>query len=463
MASVVSLEQACAQCRELKSIDEFIGRRGRPVTYCAACRTKYYGGAEHVAGEANVGSALRDGSSRKRMGLGARSKTENVTRLSKRELEAGRVHLLILDELGGAHERPTTRGDCIGGQRPCPWVTCRFNLFLDIDEEIGSIKYNFPDVEPEDVAPEKSCALDIADEGGATLEDVARTMNVTRERIRQVESKALDRVRRKSTHRAATDAKLLREFSDAPEGASFGARSDGQGSVFKPKAERVEPDDVVEDEPPTRISFFADPDSERVDELVTSAVWNMFARWQNGRGFDCRSNQSKAQSKSMAARRGAEPAPPTHEEEETTMATTKRDGLTEREAVVLKTYEDLLAKLGRVPANPEIADVIGGWATANTVRAARGVLVDRGLAEHRPRGGGPLDGTTAATPKASRAAIVVRKSAPPPKKRVTPAPAAPPRAASRDPLVADLITKRDELRRKADALDVAIEALSVAL
>ena len=37
----------------------------------------------------------------------------------------------------------------------------------------------------------ETCALDVADRGGTTLEEVGAIMNLTRERIRQVEVKGL--------------------------------------------------------------------------------------------------------------------------------------------------------------------------------------------------------------------------------------------------------------------------------
>lgn len=85
--------------------------------------------------------------------------------------------------------RPKTRGDCEGMDRPCPYVACKHHLFLDVDVETGSIKFNFPDVEPEEMRT--SCSLDVADAGPQTLEDVGNLMNITRERARQVETKAL--------------------------------------------------------------------------------------------------------------------------------------------------------------------------------------------------------------------------------------------------------------------------------
>jgi hypothetical protein len=54
----------------------------------------------------------------------------------------------------------------------------------------------------------ESCALDVADRGGTTLEDVGAIMNLTRERIRQVEVKALAKLE------ALRDMMALREYVD---------------------------------------------------------------------------------------------------------------------------------------------------------------------------------------------------------------------------------------------------------
>lgn len=85
-------------------------------------------------------------------------------------------------------ERPKTRGDCFGGERPCPFVSCRYHTYLDVTPA-GSLVINRPDV---DVAELKaSCALDVADAGPATLDQVGAVMNVTRERARQFEATAI--------------------------------------------------------------------------------------------------------------------------------------------------------------------------------------------------------------------------------------------------------------------------------
>ena len=90
-------------------------------------------------------------------------------------------------------QRPKTRADCVNGPRPCLFVSCKHNLYLDVNPETGSIKLNFPDKEIWEL--EHTCALDVAEKGGITLEEVGAIMNLTRERIRQVETRGLMKLR----------------------------------------------------------------------------------------------------------------------------------------------------------------------------------------------------------------------------------------------------------------------------
>jgi len=107
-----------------------------------------------------------------------RAQTFNCRRITKVSLEVGRA---LYPETG--YWKPQTRGDCADVPRPCPYVSCRHNLYLDVSE-IGSIKQNFQ-VDPWDM--KESCALDVAECGGMTLDEVGIMMNLTRERIRQIE------------------------------------------------------------------------------------------------------------------------------------------------------------------------------------------------------------------------------------------------------------------------------------
>lgn len=92
-------------------------------------------------------------------------------------------------DLGATSARPRARADCIDGPRPCPWVGCKHHLYLDVNPTTGSVKIAFPDRDPWEL--EHSCSLDVAAIDGITLEESGRIMNLTRERIRQLEARAL--------------------------------------------------------------------------------------------------------------------------------------------------------------------------------------------------------------------------------------------------------------------------------
>ncbi|MBI4508772.1 MAG: DNA-binding protein [Deltaproteobacteria bacterium] len=113
-----------------------------------------------------------------------RSKTIAMKRLSKEELHDVTVLCSVPDE-----PRPLFRVECKNGPRPCPWVSCKYHLYLDVNPDTGSIKVNFPDLEVWDM--KDTCALDVADRSGITLEEVGEIMNLTRERVRQVEVRGL--------------------------------------------------------------------------------------------------------------------------------------------------------------------------------------------------------------------------------------------------------------------------------
>lgn len=100
-------------------------------------------------------------------------------------------------------ERPRTRAACVNSPRPCVFVSCKYNLYLDVNPETGSIKLNFPDKEIWEL--EYTCALDVAEKGGITLEEVGEIMNLTRERIRQLETRGLAKLKALSEMASLSD------------------------------------------------------------------------------------------------------------------------------------------------------------------------------------------------------------------------------------------------------------------
>jgi hypothetical protein len=117
-----------------------------------------------------------------------KSRTIPMRQLTREEMLTGAELADYMDQ-----NRPRNRSECVDGVRPCPFVTCKHHLYLDVNPDTGSIKLNFPDLEVWEM--KETCALDVADRGGLTLEEVGEILNLTRERIRQVEVKGLEHLR----------------------------------------------------------------------------------------------------------------------------------------------------------------------------------------------------------------------------------------------------------------------------
>jgi hypothetical protein len=155
-----------------------------------------------------------------------RARTISVKRMTKRELELGRMLYPDVEDAA----RPVRREDCAGGQRPCPFVSCKHHLYLDASARTGAIKLNFPDLEVWEMT--ESCALDVADRAGTTLEDEGTIMNLTRERVRQVEVTGLAKLE------ALSDTFALRDFVD--EGAVGKRRLPVLGRAAAPDDDKEE-------------------------------------------------------------------------------------------------------------------------------------------------------------------------------------------------------------------------------
>lgn len=138
--------------------------------------------------------------------LPTRRRSIRVARATLRERERALSRARDLEQ---GVERPRRREDCVNGPRPCPYVACKHHLYLDVSPTTGTIKLNFPELEVWELA--ESCALDVADAGAQELEHASHLLNVTRERVRQIEALALSKL---STLR---DAKLLRDVDDGVE------------------------------------------------------------------------------------------------------------------------------------------------------------------------------------------------------------------------------------------------------
>ena len=89
-----------------------------------------------------------------------RARTISVKRMTKRELEIGRMLYPESD-----YYKPATRAECAEGARPCPYVSCQHHLFLDVSSRTGAIKLNRPIVDILPTASGRGYWL-IASDGG---------------------------------------------------------------------------------------------------------------------------------------------------------------------------------------------------------------------------------------------------------------------------------------------------------
>lgn len=112
--------------------------------------------------------------------------------LTSAELAEGKA--LTLDDDFQAPPRPTKRSECVDGPRPCPWVSCRYHLAVEVTST-GALKMPHGHVDLAKLAD--TCALDVADRGVAegSLEELGARLGVTRERARQEMEAALEKLR----------------------------------------------------------------------------------------------------------------------------------------------------------------------------------------------------------------------------------------------------------------------------
>jgi hypothetical protein len=217
-----------------------------------------------------------------------RNKTEGVNRTTKSQR---RLRVLDAAELAD-YDRPKARGDCMRtsgtehAERPCPWVGCQHNLYLDVNKSTGSVTLNHPELAgPEEM--KHSCVLDLTDEGSYSLDDTGRLLNVTRERIRQIENRALMLVKRK-----IVDAKhALGDFVEGVDKldrigplsmtTAYGVSWRKAVHMARWSRERVHLDEVSDVAEPTEDA--SEPEDDENASLGARGIWDLAREETNAR------------------------------------------------------------------------------------------------------------------------------------------------------------------------------------
>lgn len=108
-------------------------------------------------------------------------------------------------------ERPKCRSECKHVERPCPYVGCKYHLLSSMFKRRRR-RLRPPEIQTElrlrvdplfisdddviQLLPEmrETCVLDIADRGGITYERIGQILGVSKQRIQQIETSALDKL-----------------------------------------------------------------------------------------------------------------------------------------------------------------------------------------------------------------------------------------------------------------------------
>lgn len=87
------------------------------------------------------------------------------------------------------NERPLTRGDCARVERPCPWVSCRYHIGIDVNPQNGVV------IEHAGWENRYTCSLDLAEHGGLTAQEIAAVYEQSRQRIDEIVACACAKLR----------------------------------------------------------------------------------------------------------------------------------------------------------------------------------------------------------------------------------------------------------------------------
>lgn len=119
--------------------------------------------------------------------------------------DADSVELQVVDEflcvvsvrplvVARALKRPCVRSECADVPRPCPFVGCFWNTYLDLQED-GSLVINWAQREPDEMEAWGSCVLDIADGGGIPDENLMLVLGLTAKEVSSICEGALRKLR----------------------------------------------------------------------------------------------------------------------------------------------------------------------------------------------------------------------------------------------------------------------------
>ncbi len=97
---------------------------------------------------------------------------------------------------------PPPRSQCVDGPRPCDKVRCRYHLWTELAQDKAG-NWQLGKGGGDTIVPhsQESCALDIADRGPTSSEDIGRYIGTDETRVRQIDRATIDEKLRRALKR----------------------------------------------------------------------------------------------------------------------------------------------------------------------------------------------------------------------------------------------------------------------
>lgn len=99
---------------------------------------------------------------------------------------------MVAGDLVQLRTRPRTRGECMGREEPCPFVSCRHHLAHEMVQDMH--ENSAGDIADAVLAMRHTCALDVADDGQQTFTDIGKAIGTSRQGARLVFNRACKRI-----------------------------------------------------------------------------------------------------------------------------------------------------------------------------------------------------------------------------------------------------------------------------
>ena len=117
--------------------------------------------------------------------------------------------------------RPQKREDCIGGERPCPFISCRYHMLWALSSKKRNeapkdiLSMTDEEIVDKALSLSETCVLDVADNGRATFEYIAEILGMTRQAVDHIQNGSVAKEFRSGAMfklRHPSKAKFLRDW-----------------------------------------------------------------------------------------------------------------------------------------------------------------------------------------------------------------------------------------------------------